>query len=321
MTPTAQTDADFSFRPLPEIQTTDQYPPPRPVPPTPPTPLGPSSLGPLAALAGPWTGRGFNTIWRPHFPPPQDRFLELNLTSENLVFTPIKGPIPNRGFLQPDLTMMGLTYMQQIADATNQAGLHIEPGIWALVPPTTDPEEPESVVRMASIPHGTTILAQGEANTFSGPPTIPDNNIIPFPPNGPSPANSDFSAASAVFTELDLGVATEFRLLDPGVDQAMVENPNSLIQSAIAGQQIASTTALTVSTTPAPVPGGGTANTAFLHAGNADATVMNATFWIETVTDPSGGPSHQQLQYSQTVMLVFNGLNWPHVTVATLVRP
>ena len=63
----------------------------------------------------------------------------------------------------PDINMYGLTYLQQISEASTGAGLHIEPGIWATVPHTTDPNEPASVVRMASIPHGTVILAQGVA--------------------------------------------------------------------------------------------------------------------------------------------------------------
>ena len=29
-------------------------------------------------------------------------------------------------------------------------------------------------------------------------------------------------------------------------------------------------------------------------------------------------PTYLQLQYSQTVMLVFNGVFWPHITVATM---
>ncbi len=63
--------------------------------------------------------------------------------------------------------MFGLTYLQQISDANLKAGLHIEPGIWAVVPTTTNPAEGPTVVRMASIPHGTTILAQGTATTAS----------------------------------------------------------------------------------------------------------------------------------------------------------
>src|ERR1700753_3143077 len=46
-------------------------------------------LGPLAQLVGTWKGHGFNTIWRPHHGGGQDRFLELNLTTETLVFTRI----------------------------------------------------------------------------------------------------------------------------------------------------------------------------------------------------------------------------------------
>ena len=72
-----------------------------------------------------------------------------------------------------------------------------------------------------------------------------------------------------------------------------------------------------------PVVGGGVANTAFLQgtdAGgpNAQAAVVTAIFWIETVTDPATGSQFLQLQYTQTVLLNFNGLSWPHITVATL---
>ena len=82
--------------------------------------------------------------------------------SRQLEFTPISGPIPNRGLLQPDINMFGLTYLQQISDANlRAAGLHIEPGLWAVVPRTSDPGEVLTVVRLASIPHGTAIVAPG----------------------------------------------------------------------------------------------------------------------------------------------------------------
>jgi hypothetical protein len=35
------------------------------------------------------------------------------------------------------------------------------------------------------------------------------------------------------------------------------------------------------------------------------------------VKDP-GGKTKKLLQYTQTVLLNFNGLSWPHVSVATL---
>jgi hypothetical protein len=91
----------------------------------------------------------------------------------------------------------------------------------------TNPNEPPTVVRMASIPHGTVILAQGTALEVNGGPLIKDNNIIPFPVGGSPPPNSDFAAAEGTFTELNLSVPSSFRSLDPGVTQAIVENPNS----------------------------------------------------------------------------------------------
>ena len=106
--------------------------------------------------------------------------------------------------------------------------------------------------------------------------------------------------------------------------QAMVENPNSVLMADIAGQNITSTTALIISTKHEPVQGGGTANTAFLEAGssppggNAKAVEVEAIFWIETVAAAPGEPAKLQLQYTQLVQLDFNGLRWPHVTVATL---
>ena len=70
----------------------------------------------------------------------------------------------------------------------------------------------------------------------------------------------------------------------------------------------------------ASIIGGGTANTAFLKGGangpNADAVRMTAIFWIEEVEE--AGATFLQLQYTQTVLLDFARLSWPHVSVATL---
>ncbi len=293
-------------------------------------PLGPLGQLPGAGqLPGVWKGHGLNTIWRPHHGG-QDRFLELNLTTETLVFTKINGPIPNRGFLMADIDMFGLTYMQQIEETSSGAGLHIEPGIWAHVPPTSNPNEPSTVVRMASIPHGTVVLAQGSFQfLLGGPPHIPDNNIIPFPIGTSPPSNSaaDFANGEQAFPELNLAINTAFRQASGGVTQEMVRNPNSVIQKALhaslAGKKMKNRTFLQVSTKHTPVAGGGTANTAFLAdasnppGGNATAVEVDATFWIEAIEDAEGKQT-LQLQYTQLVQLDFNGLRWPHVTVATL---
>ena len=127
VTAITQTDADFAFAGL----DTPEAPPAAAI-----RALGgPDPLGALAGLEGTWKGHGFNAIWRPHNPPSQDRFLELNMTDETLVFTRINGPIPNRGLAMHDINMFGLTYMQQISETSTGAGLHIEPGIWANGPP------------------------------------------------------------------------------------------------------------------------------------------------------------------------------------------
>jgi hypothetical protein len=168
--------SDFSFQPLPAVQT----------PVTNPFPEIASPLGPLAGLAGKWVGRGFNVIWRPDSVSGQDRFLELNVTSDQLEFAAISGPIPNRGFLQSDINMFGLTYLQQISDANLKAGLHIEPGLWAAVPKTSDPNVSATVVRLAAIPHGTAVLLQGTASTAATGPSIPNIGIKPFTINQPN---------------------------------------------------------------------------------------------------------------------------------------
>ena len=141
-------------------------------------------LRPLAALAGNWSGQGFNAIWRPHRGK-SDHFLELNVTNDQIGLEVINGQIPNRGLVQGQIFMRGLTYLQQISDANVtvngvQAGLHIEPGVWIHIPALTDPKEPAAVARMASIPHGTTILIQGTAKTAAGGPSIPDASLTPF---------------------------------------------------------------------------------------------------------------------------------------------
>jgi hypothetical protein len=287
-------------------------------------------LGPLADLPGKWVGKGFNQIWRP-FHGTSDRFLELNLTEETLEFSESVGAIPNRGLLQADIELAGVHYLQQVKDILAGVGIHVEPGFWVTVPVTTNPAEPTTVARMASIPHGTTVNAQGAATTVNGGPIIDPVSIRPFPIGSAPPANT--AVAFPPFNEADLSVATTLRLPNPipaSITQTMVNNPNSVLTAAIAGQTITHTTVLLISTkapaTPppptAPNVGGGTDNVAFLQgdsAGpNADAAQMTAIFWIEKVAAGPHGPAFLQLQYTQTVLLNFNGLSWPHVSVATL---
>ena len=53
---------------------------------------------------------------------------------------------------------------------------------------------------------------------------------------------------------------------------------------------------------------------------NANAADLKATFWIEKVLQPDNVSKFMQLQYTQTVVLNFDGIDWPHVSVATLLK-
>ena len=323
-------DPNFVFTPLPPVADA----PGDPLPPIPAmdedfvAPL-PNPYGPLLMLPGHWAGEGFNMIFRPILDPsvPQAHYLELNLTRETIDFAFIRGAIPNRGSLQPDIAMFGLTYLQQISDVNSSTpdhvvGLHAEPGVWAHVPPTSNPAEPATVVRMASIPHGTVINAQGIA--------VPQKGVPPFdpPPGGYPRAFNPKTHSEYISPTLDLRNDVPNRtpraLLD-GIHQAMIDNPVSILTGIVQRQDIVSTVTLSVSTMPdRTVPdvtaGGGVANTAFLEGSsevpNARVTEVDATFWIQLVREEGG--YFRQLQYRQAVFLDFAGFLWPHVTVATL---
>jgi hypothetical protein len=320
--------------------------------------------GLLRHLLGTWIGTGFNLIMRPNFAPvngqQSDHFLEINLTQEILKVDTIGAPIPNRGLAQGDITLFGLHYLQQISDLVTFGALHIEPGIWINIPATTEPDvhlinpspphpDPADndiiVARLATIPHGTALVAQGQAKALAGGPHFAPANTTPF---------NITTLAPVQFPEFDLGQPATFRSPLPPPSaiplatlQAAVTNPNTLLQAAIQGQQILNTTLITIATSPTinvggapptqvntPNAGGGTANIPFLNSTNgvppvpppphnlpnANAAEMFSTFWIEEVQNPFGAGTFLQLQYSQTVNLNFAGLTWPHVSVATLVR-
>jgi hypothetical protein len=266
----------------------------------------PPPLGPLAAFVGDFTGQGFNTIFRPEnsvtptpLPVPfpnSDNILELNLTSETLSFSPSLGAIPNRGTTpQPDINLNGIPYLQKVNDITihgESVGIHFEPGIWIHVPATTVPPQKETVARMASIPHGTTIEAQGTFVTIAGPPTIPSVDMTPFainPPHNkikfPSQTASD-PKTPRIPQDLSSFIAAGT------ITQAILDDPNSLLRAHISKQKITQTTTIDISTAPPPVPlGGGTDNIAFLQP-NALAVQMSALFWIETVEEKILVPPH-----------------------------
>jgi hypothetical protein len=333
---------------------------------------GAPALGPLRAFQGSFVGHGFNSIFRPQNPstptalpvpqPNSNNVLELNLTTETLSFSPSLGVVPNRGEVQGDIALNGVSYLQTINDVTDPAistSIHFEPGLWMIAPPTTDPQETESTLfRLASIPHGTTINAQGTFLTVNGGPKIEPVDITPFKIGDSTarirfPSQTVTNTASARIPQ-DLSTA-------PSITQELLDNPNMLLLKHIDGLNIISTDVIQIDT-QSKIPGGGTNNIAFLTGDgkgpNASAVEMSAIFWIETVQAvievgpaeagvaqsvttvvPNGAPApvfsvtsasnidkkrsvtvtYQQIQYSQNVSLNFANLTWPHMSVATLV--
>lgn len=337
-------------------------------------------LGAIARFTGTFKGAGFNSIFRPQdfavsptkLPNPahgpNDNILELNLTEETLSFSPALGSIPNRGMVQADVFLNGIPYLQTINDVSDPAqpvGIHFEPGVWLSVPATTAPAGDATLVRMASIPHGTTIEAQGTSFTVKGGPHIDPVDITPFQIGDP--------ASPVKFPSQDVNDNGTFRvpqdlksfIADGTITQDILKDPNLILKNRADAQNITSTTVIVISTNPAdPLFGGGTDNIAFLLGDktatnpNANAVQMTAIFWIETVSEQitvpacrpgqpviaqgnagAGNPvasfavnpeteitadtqidvTYTQIQYTQTVFLNFNGLTWPHVSVATLV--
>jgi hypothetical protein len=356
-----------------------------PEPPAPIIPDGPlkSFIDLLGANGITFAGNGFNTIFRPHSLAPGvprdpdanvgDNVLELNLTTETQTFQAIQGKVPNRGMVQGDINLIGMTYLQTVFDVTKPGpptGIHVEPGLWMAVPATDDPSLAQTVVRMASIPHGTTIAAQGDFRDDPGPPNIPVINITPTNnSNGqPVPEGTFQSMNAATPNDARIPVDLGPYIAADTVTAATLKDPNTFLRNHITSQNISATTTVSISTKPAqpsPLFGGGADNIAFLLGDpgatkpNAQATRMDATFWIEIVqytvqvepvwpgpvllhpqeTLAPGQPTPTflvnppatitaprtvtvpsvQIQYSQQVFLNFNGLTWPHVSVATLV--
>lgn len=355
-------------------------------------------LGPLAPLAGTtFRGKGFNTIFRPQnfgktptslpvtpdrTKNPDDNILELNVTEETLEFSSPLGSVPNRGMVQGDIALNGIPYVQRISDVTipgRTVGIHFEPGVLLNVPQTEDPDEPSTVVRMASIPHGTTIEAQGTSITAPKP-QIDTVDITPFRVG--SSITDPSARLKGVFPSQDFGNPATFRIpqdlsafaASGTITDKILADPTTVLRDRIQSQNITSTFVIFLNSDPttpllegppppADLVGGGTDNIAFLKGTqdgpNADAVTMSSIFWVETVAEQITVPALQpgesvtlagpdtagdglvpsftvtatdavaegtvldvtytQVQYTQLVLLNFNGLSWPHVSVATLI--
>lgn len=275
-----------------------------------------------------------NTIFRPNnsFPvKAEDNLLEINVTVETLQFmqSSILKDVPNRGFdKQDDINLTGVPYQQTISDRLNEktgtidpkqnVAIHFEQGLFMRVPASTSPSTggKNSISRMGSIPHGSTINAQAFEPSTSMPerPVIPVIDISPFTID---PPNSKISFASMTtlanvnpLNAVEKGPGPKkVRLPDSlvpfnatgDITLVSLKNPNKHLNDLNEGKKFDSHFEFTVKTKNPELAGGGVSNIAFLMDGkktesstngNAKATQMECTYWVSTlnheVTIPKG---------------------------------
>jgi hypothetical protein len=299
-------------------------------------------LGPLKHLPGTWqaNGTGWNLIALPFKDAPDPanvpyRIL-MNQYDETLTFAFVDDNVPNRG-IQVDQRVATIDYQQQIKQVaaedfpvSGEAGgaglaIHHEPGLWIWVKDhRTDGID---VARMASIPHGNSVLALGESSVHEAMPNIPPINALPFG------RFEDVSTPGYDFN-FDPYLAPYKHYIDnpfmgtvsgiPGFPGFSPADMTAILRFANQGVPILRTTRLAVDSLREDA---GVNNMPFT-AREAEPVSMDSTFWIQEVADDScEGGYRLRLQYAQVVMLNFfrprqdqmpGRAQWPHVSIATL---
>lgn len=280
-----------------------------------------AELGPLAKLAGTWKGKGFdgwNVIAVPGPTNTQGFTLEVIPYEETLTFTPVvvagnRGPFVSN--VQEEQNLVGLMYEQTVhsvcpTDFCKQRGfaagteIHAERGIFLNI---TNFNSNFNIARLSTIPHGNSVLALGQS--FEG---VPPNNHF-FGKALTHPTTVSGGATPLGYSEVQYGHA-QF----PNFDQS---DPNRFLEKTLGAEKIKAMTTLNLSTSN---PSGGILNIPFIKQ-NVNTTNMHSVFWIETIQNPvAGKPDFLQLQYTQTINIVFPPTGfptpfiWPHVTINTL---
>ena len=320
----------------------------------------PPELGPLEQLLGVWIGRGtgWNMIALPFqkapAPPAGFKFRVLmNQYDEELRFTFVDDDVPNRGLTRPgnpdfDQFVVTLDYQQKIAqvvaedrphsDLAGAAGLpiHHEPGLWLYEKNRRSTEDQIKgdevteveldVARLASIPHGNSVLALGRSERHYGMPPIPAVSGLPSG-RFEDVSTPDYDFRSDPYLEpYKHYIDNPFmgNVMVPGFPGFSPADMNQILRFANQGVDIVRTTTLTVDTEQ---KSGGITNAPF-SVREAEPVSMKSTFWIQELAekDEAGNPK-LRLQYSQVVMLHFfrpredefpGRAVWPHISIATL---
>ncbi|WP_437675656.1 heme-binding protein [Sorangium sp. So ce131] len=268
-----------------------------------------NELNPLADLLGTWMGKGLSVIAVPRAGGKDREFiLKVNPFIETLTFSPIGAQVPNRGEIADEF-IFGVEYHQRIADDKTNEALHIETGMFLLLPATSGSKR---IVRQASIPHGNVILAMGSFFNEQSSPTRP--NVAP-------PVMDEdirFSTVPDAGKDTPLGYANPFLERIGGSE---IAQPNTFLANVLREQTVVDLTTLITDTDGGD---GDVVNIPFIRK-NANVSFFKSIFWIETVKLQDS--TFQQLQYSQKIDLEFfkkfgepGLITWPHVTVASLTK-
>ncbi|MFD1158283.1 heme-binding protein [Roseovarius aestuarii] len=300
-------------------------------------------LGPLKNLPGTWRakGTGWNMIALPFKDAPEGtapyRIL-MNQYDETLSFAFVDDNVPNRGVLV-DQRVATIDYQQQIAQiaaddfpVSGEAGgpglpIHHEPGLFIWVKDhRTDGID---IARLASIPHGNSVLALGDARRHRGAPEIPPINALPLG------RFEDLTTPGYDVFDDDYLDPYEHYINNPffGTVPASVAgfpgfNPRDMteiLRFANQGVNIKRTTELVLDTKR---EGAGVQNMPFTEK-EAEPVSMKSTFWIQELNERAHKSKYPKLrlQYAQVVMLNFfrpredgfpGRAQWPHISIATL---
>lgn len=302
------------------------------------------NLGPLQLLPGKWkgVGTGWNMIALPfhHAPEPPDGFkfrVLMNQYDEDLEFTFVDSNVPNRGL--PDIIddstefdqfAVTLDYQQGIhqqvavdfpeSDVAGDPGIaiHHEPGLWLYMKNLRT--EGLDIARLASIPHGNSVLALGKSEINEGATEIPVIRGLPIGRLGEFQTDPYLAPFKHFIDNPFMGNVPD-GIGFPGFSPL---DMNQILRFANESVDITRTTTLTVDTTWEDA---GISNIPFVVK-QAEPVSMKSTFWIQELNDTgSDGNPKLRLQYSQVVMLDFfrpredelpDCAQWPHISICTL---
>ncbi len=277
-------------------------------------------LGVLSGFLGTWAsqpddGMGWNVIAVPGTAvgvPDEGFVLEVIPYHETWSFTPavIAG---NRG---PDgqQTIVGLIYEQKVFSDCSTAfckargfskgtELHAETGMLLNI---TDFDTGLNIARLGTIPHGNSILLMGTATQSTGKFDFPDASSLPTLTTGAPPP---------------LGY-TETQYLNEQFPNFPQNSPNDFLAESVKDQTFGNVTTLQLTS---EAETGGILNTPFI-TNNVNVPKMTCDFWLEEILDAKGNVTDWQLQYSQTIDIVFPPSTnptgpkfiWPHIDINTL---